>query len=153
MSDAAPTSGPDDVTLRLPPEELIHLTPDEWTAPFWAAAAQHRLVVPRCVACAAFRFPPSPFCWRCRTQDVEWVERPGTGVVYSFTIVWHPILPDLADTVPYAPAVVELPDTGGVRVVGAMTDASPRDIRVGLPVELVWRDVRADVTVPTWRPV
>jgi uncharacterized protein len=109
--------------------------------------------VPRCVACAAFRFPPSPFCWRCRTQDVEWVERPGTGVVYSFTIVWHPILPDLADTVPYAPAVVELPDTGGVRVVGAMTDASPRDIRVGLPVELVWRDVRADVTVPTWRPM
>jgi uncharacterized OB-fold protein len=37
--------------------------------------------------------------------------------------------------------------------VGAMTDASPREIRVGLPVELVWRDVRADVTVPTWRPV
>jgi uncharacterized protein len=153
MSDAAPTSAPADGPLRLPPEALIHLTPDEWTAPFWAAAAQHRLVVPRCVACAAFRFPPTPFCWRCRTQDVEWVERPGTGVVYSFTIVWHPILPDLADTVPYAPAVVELPDTGGVRVVGAMTDASPHDVRVGLPVELVWRDVRADVTVPTWRPM
>jgi uncharacterized protein len=153
MSDAAPTSVPDDVALRLPPEELIHLTPDEWTAPFWAAAAQHRLVVPRCVACAAFRFPPSPFCWRCRAQDVEWVERPGEGVVYSFTIVWHPVLPDLAETVPYAPAVVELADTGGVRIVGAMIDASPRDVRVGLRVELAWRDVRAGVTVPTWRPV
>jgi uncharacterized OB-fold protein len=138
--------------LRLPPEELIQLAPDPWTAPFWEAAAQHRLVVPRCVQCGTFRFPPSPFCWRCRAQEVDWVERPGQGVVYSFTVVWHPILPDLADTVPYAPAVVELPDTPGVRVVGAMTDAAPHQVRVGLPVELVWRDVRPDTTVPTWRP-
>jgi uncharacterized OB-fold protein len=142
----------DATVLRLPPEELIQLTPDAWTAPFWEAAANHRLVVPRCTACHTFRFPPSPFCWRCRAQTVDWVERPGRGTVYSFTVVWHPILPDLVDTVPYAPAVVELPDTDGVRIVGALTDASPSDARVGLPVELVWRDVRDGVTVPTWRP-
>jgi uncharacterized OB-fold protein len=153
MNDAPTSSAADGVMLRLPPEGLIQLTPDVWTAPFWEAAAQHRLVVPRCVGCGAFRFPPSPFCWRCRAQDVHWVERPGRGVVYSFTIVWHPIVPDLADTVPYAPAVVEIPDTDGVRIVGAVTDASPSDVHVGRAVELVWRDVRADVTVPTWRPV
>lgn len=141
-----------DVALRLPPEGMIQLAPDEWTAPFWEAAAQHRLVVPRCTTCGAFRFPPSPFCWRCRAQAIDWVERPGQGVVYSFTVVWHPILPDLADTVPYAPAVVELPDTDGVRVVGALIDAAPSDARVGLLVELVWRDVRPGVSVPTWRP-
>jgi uncharacterized OB-fold protein len=153
MNDAPTSSAADEVTLRLPPEGLIQLTPDTWTAPFWEAAARHRLVVPRCVVCHAFRFPPSPFCWRCRAQEVDWVERPGRGVVYSFTIVWHPILSDLADAVPYAPAVVEIPDTDGVRIVGAVIDASPTDVRVGLAVELVWRDVRADVTVPTWRPV
>jgi uncharacterized OB-fold protein len=150
--NAAPTPSSEEVMLRLPPAELIQLAPDPWTAPFWEAAAQHRLVVPRCVQCGTFRFPPSPFCWRCRAQDVDWVERPGHGVVYSFTVVWHPILPDLADTVPYAPAVVELADTPGVRIVGAMTDAAPHQVRVGLPVELVWRDVRPDTTVPTWRP-
>jgi uncharacterized OB-fold protein len=153
MNDAPTSSAADGVMLRLPPEGLIQLTPDVWTAPFWEAAAQHRLVVPRCVGCGAFRFPPSPFCWRCRAQDVHWVERPGRGFVYSFTIVWHPIVADLADTVPYAPAVVEIPDTDGVRIVGAVTDASPSDVHVGRAVELVWRDVRADVTVPTWRPV
>ena len=87
-----------DVALRLPPEGMIQLAPDEWTAPFWEAAAQHRLVVPRCTTCGAFRFPPSPFCWRCRAQAIDWVERPGQGVVYSYTVVWHPILPDLADS-------------------------------------------------------
>ena len=30
------------------PAELIQLTPNEWTEPFWRAAAEHRLVVPRC---------------------------------------------------------------------------------------------------------
>ena len=139
--------------LRVPAADLIHLTPNEWTAPFWAAAAEHRLVVPRCTSCGAFRFPPSPFCWRCQAQAVDWVERPGRGTVYSFTVVWHPVLPDLADSVPYAPAVVELPDTDHVRVVGAVVDADAGDVRIGRPVELVWRDVRAGETVPTWRPV
>jgi hypothetical protein len=138
--------------LRLPPDELIALTPDAWTAPFWDAAAQHRLVVPRCTACGTYRFPPTPFCWRCQAQTVDWVERPGHGTVYSFTVVWHPLLPDLADSVPYAPAVVALDDTDGIRVVGAVRDADTTAVRIGLPVDLVWRDVRDGVTVPTWRP-
>lgn len=138
--------------LKLPAEELIHLTPDVFTAPFWEAAAEHRLVVPRCTSCATFRLPPSAFCWNCQAQDVEWVERPGRGTVFSHTVVWHPLLPDLGDSVPYAPAVVELPDTGGCRLVGAMIDVAPEDVRIGMDVELVWRDVREGETVPTWRP-
>lgn len=145
MSDPA-------TALRLPADALIQLSPDTWTAPFWEAAAQHRLVVPQCRTCGADRFPPSAFCWRCQSQDVEWLERAGTGTVYSYTVVWHPILPDLADSVPFAPAVVTLDDAEGVRVVGAMTNATVADVRVGLPVTLVWRDVRDGVSVPTWQP-
>jgi uncharacterized protein len=138
--------------LKQPPAELIHLTPDVWTQPFWDAAAEHRLVVPRCTSCGTFRLPPSPFCWHCQTQDVDWVEQPGRGTVYSFTIVWHPLLPDLADSVPYVPAVVELPDTDHCRLVGAMVDVELADVRIGMDVELVWRDVREGTSVPTWRP-
>src|SRR5215203_5996076 len=106
----------DEPTAKLPPAELIALTPDEWTEPFWAAAREHRLVVPRCVNCGTYRFPPSPFCYVCRTQDIDWVEQTGHGTLYSFTVAWHPIVPDVSDWVPYIPAVVELPNTGGVRV-------------------------------------
>ena len=145
------TDGPD-VPLRLPAAELIRLTPDAWTEPFWAAAAAHRLVVPRCTHCGTYRLPPSAFCWRCQAQTVAWVERPGRGTVYSYTVVWHPVLPDLADSVPFAPLVVELPDTDHVRLVGALTDATTATPRVGLDVELVWRDLRDGEAVPTWRP-
>lgn len=141
-----------DEMVKLPAEELIRLTPDVYTQVFWDAAVEHRLVVPRCTSCGTFRLPPSAFCWKCQSQDVEWVEQSGRGTVYSFTIVWHPLLPDLADSVPYVPAVVELPDTNGCRLVGAMVDARPSDMHVGMEVELVWRDVREGETVPTWRP-
>src|SRR5206468_3872515 len=63
----------------LTPAGVIHLTPNVWTEPFWTATAQHRLVLPRCTACAAYRFPPTPFCWRCRAQDVDWIEHDGHG--------------------------------------------------------------------------
>ena len=138
---------------KLPPEELIALTPDVYTQPFWDAALEHRLVIQRCVGCGTFRLPPTGFCWKCRSQDTEWVELAGRGTVYSFTVVWHPLLPDFADSVPYVPAVVELPDTNGCRLIGAMVDVETENVKVGMSVELVWRDVRDGVTVPTWRPV
>lgn len=142
-----------DQMAKLPDERIIGLTPDAWTQPFWDAAAQHRLVVPRCTGCGTFRLPPSAFCWKCRAQDVEWVEHDGRGAVYSYTIVWHPLLPDVADSVPYVPAVVELPNTNACRLIGAMTETRLSDVRIGMDVELVWRDVENGVSVPTWRPV
>ncbi len=146
-------AGDTEPLAKLPPEELIFLTPDTWTLPYWEAAAEHRLVVPRCTACATFRLPPSPFCWNCQSQGVEWVEQSGRGTIFSFTVVWHPVLPDVADSVPYVPVVVELPGTGGVRVIGDMVDVRPSEVRIGMDVELVWRDVREGVSVPTFRLV
>jgi uncharacterized OB-fold protein len=131
---------------------MISITTDVFTEPFWRAAAEHRLVVARCTSCATFRLPPSAFCWSCRAQEVEWVEQPGRGIVYSFTVVRHPLMPDLVDTVPHVPAVVELPETNGCRLVGPMTDCTVGDVRIGLDVELVWRDVEEGVSVPMWRP-
>ncbi|MFM8305157.1 MAG: Zn-ribbon domain-containing OB-fold protein [Actinomycetota bacterium] len=148
-------SGGDDAEepyTKLPPAELIALTPDVFTAPFWAAAAEHRLVVPRCTSCGTYRFPPSAFCYACRAQDVEWVEQSGRGTLYSYTVIRHPILPEVSDSVPYIPAVVELPDTGGVRLVANLVDVRPSEVRFGMDLLLVWRNVADGVTVPTFRP-
>jgi len=141
-----------DTFAKLPPAELISLTPDVFTKPFWDAAVKHRLVIPRCTGCATYRLPPSAFCWSCQAQEVEWIEHDGRGTVYSFTVIHHPLLADLADSVPYVPAVVELPATNGCRLVGALTHVTLGDVRVGMDVGLVWRDVREGETVPTFRP-
>ena len=131
-----------------PPAELAVLTPDSWTEPFWVAAAQHRLVVPQCRRCATFRMPPSPFCYVCQAQDIDWTEQTGDGRVYSYTIIHHAVVPLMRDALPYVVAVVELPDAGGVRIVSNLVDMEPAEVEVGMPVRLVWDDVAEGVAVP-----
>src|SRR5271154_2693407 len=86
---------------------------DATTQPFWDAAKEDRLVAPRCTNCGTFRLPPSAYCFSCQHQETEWVELPGTGRIFSFTIVRHPLPPDLAGACPYASGVVELDGTQG----------------------------------------
>jgi uncharacterized OB-fold protein len=124
---------------------------DAWTEPFWTAAADHRLVLPRCVACGTFRMPPGPFCFRCRASDVDWVDHDGRGALYSYTVVRHAVIPDVRDALPVVAGVVDLPGTG-CRLVASVVDCDPGDVRIGMPLELVWYDVRAGTSVPCFRP-
>jgi uncharacterized OB-fold protein len=133
------------------PPEVIALTTSPSTVPFWQAAAEHRLVLPRCTACGTFRLPPSPFCHRCRSQDVEWVEHDGAGELYSYTVIRHAVIPPVADALPVIAAVVELPGTGGCRLIGNLVDCDAADVQIGAPVTLDWYDVRPGESVPVFR--
>lgn len=135
----------------VPPAEIIHLMANVWTEPFWAAASEHRLVLPRCAACGTFRFPPTPFCHECSAQDIEWVDHDGHGAIYSFTIVRHAVIPDVRDALPFVAAVVELPGTGGCRIVGNVVGVAPEEVRIGQQVVTDWYDVREGESVPIFR--
>jgi predicted ATPase len=41
----------------------------------------------------------------------------------------------------------------GVRVIANLVDVRPSEVRIGMNLALVWRDVHEGVTVPTFRPV
>ncbi len=135
----------------VPPADVIWLTPNVWTEPFWEATAQHRLVLPRCTTCGMFRFPPSPFCFTCRAQEVEWIDHDGRGAVYSFTVIRHAVIPQLADVLPLIAAVVELPETNGCRLVGNVVDLAPADVRIDMPVTTDFFDVREGTSIPVFR--
>jgi uncharacterized OB-fold protein len=135
----------------VPPVDIIGLSMSPSTEPFWAAAAEHRLVVPRCTSCGTYRLPPTPFCFNCRAQDVEWIDHDGTGEIYSFTVIRHAVIPQVAEALPFVAAVVELPGTGGCRLVGNVVDCDPAGVRIGLPVTLDWYDVREGESVPVFR--
>ena len=66
------------------PPDVIAISTSPSTDPFWKAAGEHRLVIPQCTTCGTFRLPPSPFCFHCRAQGVEWIEHDGAGEIYSF---------------------------------------------------------------------
>jgi hypothetical protein len=45
--------------------------------------------------------------------------------------------------------LVELEE--GVRMVGELLDATPDDVKIGIPVEVAMVTVDDDLTIPAWR--
>lgn len=136
------------------PPVLTETHADENAQPFWEAAKQDRLVVPRCTSCGTFRLPPGPYCFVCQHRAVEWVELPGVGSVYTFTVVRHPLDPALAQVVPYVSGVVELDGTqgAGARMLVNIVDVDPDALRIGDRVEIVFDHINEEMSVPRFRP-
>ena len=137
---------------KRPPPDLFKLATNAWTQPFWDAAAQHRLVVAQCGTCGTCRMPPTPFCPACQSQQIDWKTLTGLGEIYTYTIVDRAILPGMADHLPYVPAVITLEGGGGVRLISNVVDAELAELAIGMPVQVVWDDLREGVAVPRFRP-
>jgi uncharacterized OB-fold protein len=135
------------------PAELSTLHVAPYTAPFWEAALEHRLVAQRCPKCGEFRMPPSPFCWACRAHDADWVELPGTGTVFTYNVTRKALLPLLADMIPYVVAVVDLDGAPGARLVSNLLDIDPDDVRIGMRVKVAWDDIHERTTIPRFVPL
>jgi uncharacterized OB-fold protein len=137
---------------KRPPPDLFKLATNAWTQPFWDAAAQHRLVVAQCGTCGTCRMPPTPFCPACQSQQIDWKTLSGLGEIYTYTIVDRAILPGMADHLPYVPAVITLEGGGGVRLISNVVDVALAELAIGMPVQVVWDDLREGVAVPRFRP-
>ena len=127
---------------------------DETTQPFWTAALEGRLLASSCTTCGTFVMPPAPRCFNCQHEAFAWVELPGTGVVFSFTVVRHPLAGYLQPVVPYVSAVVELDGTqgAGARMLGNLIDCDPDEIRIGTRVRVVFDKVNDVLAVPRFAP-
>jgi uncharacterized OB-fold protein len=104
------------------------------TRPFWEALARGRLVVQACARCGYRQHPPRPFCLRCLSEDLTWLECGGAGEVHAFTVVRRAPHPALESRVPYVLALVDLPE--GFRVLAGVAVADPAEVAVGAAVEL-----------------
>lgn len=141
----------DHVPAVAPPDALFTLVTDTWTAPFWDAAREERLVIARCPSCRSWRMPPTPFCPTCQHKGIDWEEVAPKGMLFSWTVVRR--APDPTYSVPWIVAVVELGQAGGVRLVSNILNTPACDLRIGMELEVIW-DHRADgTTVPRFRPV
>ena len=121
--------------------------------PFWDATARHELVAAQCTDCGTYRLPPTPFCPCCQSQRITWARLSGRGEVYSYTVVERAIMPGMDAHLPYVPAVITLDGAGGARLISNVVDVDVADIRVGMPVQVVWDDVPGQgVAVPRFVP-
>jgi uncharacterized OB-fold protein len=117
---------------------------------FYAACADGRLLVQRCPACEHRQFYPRPVCTRCASTP-EWLECDGTGSVHTFTIIRQYRAEPFGSELPYALAMIDLPE--GPRMFGRVTGIEAGEVHIGMAVEayaVVFEEGRA---VAHWRPV
>jgi hypothetical protein len=147
MTDIKPGTG-------IYPAPLLDPYADETTQPFWDAALAGQLVAPRCTTCGTFVLPPQPRCFVDQNDTFEYVELPGTGSIYTFTIVRHPLAAHLVDVVPYVSAVVELDGTqgAGARMILNVVNVDVETVRIGQKVRVVFDRVSDTLAVPRAEP-
>jgi len=118
-------------------------------AQFYDFCRQHELRFQRCKQCGTWRHVPREMCAKCASSEWEWARSSGKGKVFSWTTVMQPMMAQFADAVPYSPVVIELEE--GVRMVSWLVDVPPSEMRLDLPVEVVFDDVTPEVTLPKFR--
>src|SRR5713226_973038 len=109
----------------------------EATRPFWEAARQHELVLPRCRRCSRYHFYPREFCPFCLSPELEWVPASGRASLYSYTIVHQ--APHPSFEVPYIYALVQLAE--GVLMPSNVIDCALSDLRIDMPLSPVFDDI------------
>jgi uncharacterized OB-fold protein len=130
------------------PGEHVRIAVNKDTEPFWQAAKKRRLVAPQCADCQTFRLPPTPFCPNCRSKAVHWIELSGAATVYSFAVVHgFPGMPDLL----LVPAVLDLPDAPGARLVSNIIDVAPADVTIGMPLRVDFSPISDGWLLPVFR--
>jgi hypothetical protein len=128
---------------------------DDTVQPFWDAALKGKLTASKCTNCGTIHLPPTPRCFVCQHKDFAWIDLPGTGTIYTFTVVRHALRPDLKDVVPYVSAIIELDGTQGpgARIQANVINCDPEAIRIGDRVKVLFDKVSETFAVPRFEPV
>jgi uncharacterized OB-fold protein len=121
-------------------------SPAPESVPYWEAAKQHRLELPRCNSCRKFWFPPSQSCPHCLTADFSFLPVSGRGKVFSFVTYHRVYHPAFEQDVPYVVALVELEE--GPRLLTNIVGVTPDKVACEMPVKVVFDDMADGVSVP-----
>lgn len=124
---------------------------DPWTRPYWAGARENKLVLQFCPSCKKHIFYPRRYCPTCDSDRLEWVESPGRGKVYAYTIVRNNAPSAFLADMPYVIAIVRLDE--GVQMMTNIVGCDPEEVRSEMPVEVVFEKVTEKITLPKFRPV
>lgn len=113
---------------------------------YWSAITNGSLPLRRCRPCGEVHFMPRYLCPKCWSDDLEWFDSAGVGVVHSFTVIRRAPLAAFASHVPYVLALIELDE--GPRMVANVRGDDALDVAIGNRVRVVFEDRANGTKVP-----
>lgn len=127
---------------------------NDMTQPFWDKTLKGVLAASKCTNCGTMMIPPQPRCFVCQHKEFVWVDLPGTGTIYTFTVVRHALRPQLQTVVPYVSAIIELDGTqgAGARVQANVVNCDPNTVKIGDKVKVVFDKISDTYVVPRFEP-
>ena len=121
----------------------------DFNRPFWEAAHRHELRLQQCRDCGKVWAPNGPVCPHCFSENYSWEKLSGRGKIASW-VVFHKLYhPGFAQDVPYNVAFIELAE--GPRIIANVVGTRNEDLSIGMPVEVAFEDVNAEITIPRFR--
>ena len=128
----------------LPPDDM-----PEFHRPFWEGLKARRLTVQKCHN-GHLRFIPTEICGKCGSEEWTWEPMSGRGKVYTYTVIRRGPTPAYQKDAPYVIAHVELEE--GPRMISNLIGCAPGQVRIGMPVEVVYADVSPEWTLYKFKP-
>ena len=121
---------------------------------FWDAMKEHKFVLWHCKVCGTWYWPMAS----CRNHpndpfmaNMEWKEASGRGKVFTFTVPHWAFHPGFKNDVPYIYALIELEE--GPLFSSNVINYDANEIKVGLPVQVIFEDVDDEFTLPKFIPL
>lgn len=134
---------------KLPPKPVPNPT-EPLNKEWWDLVATGTLHFQRCTDCGTWRHLPRPMCAGCGSMNWEWSPSKGMGKIFSWTVTHQPSHPAFFGDAPFAAVIVELDE--GVRMLSRVKDLSIEELKLDLPVEVVFEPITNDISLPYFRP-
>jgi uncharacterized OB-fold protein len=109
--------------------------------------SQGKLMGGRCKKCGKIHFPPRPLCDSCLSKEFEWTEIPKKGKLLTYTII-HIAPTQFQAMAPYAMGIIQMEN--GLKVPGMIKEVLLDQIKIGMPLTLVFEACIATQQWPQW---
>ena len=124
--------------------------PDESTAGFWEAVARHEMAFQRCQHCGRFAHLPVAFCKGCHNLDqpsFAFERVTGRGRIINWTVIHDHMVAGFTGEAPLVHVLVAMQEQDDL-LFPATLIGDTEGLRLGAPVEVVFREVTDGVTLP-----
>jgi uncharacterized protein len=119
-------------------------TPNPGDEPYFAAAAEGKLMLKKCGDCGEHHHFPRALCPFCFSDKVQWVQAKGTGEIYSYSVSRR------AGPVVYCIAYVTLDE--GVKMLTNIVDCDLDTVKIGQKVKVTFKKTEGGVSMPVFAP-
>jgi len=116
------------------------------TQPFWDACAEKKLVIQQCNECGNKQFYPRILCLQCASDDLQWLQCSGKGLIYSYTVNHRAPHAYFKEKLPYVVAVVTLDE--GVRMLANIFNFDREKLAINAAVKVVFENTEQGFTLP-----